>query len=196
MKSKAADTSLKKIAATAAHVLSGIVTAFFLFLLAFLLYSLAAAKNDGGGIGIGPYAYMAVVSGSMEPAISAGDVIVTKQGAPDTVSPGDIITFHPYAGSVARVTHRVVEITQEGFLTMGDANDARDVNPVTPQMYIGKVFLIIPYIGFLMSGSAGPILVGSIFLLYVIVEAAVKELIKGRHRRRERSAARGTEAKI
>jgi signal peptidase len=75
-----------------------------------------------------------VLSGSMEPEILAGDLIVTKEIAPGDVKVGDVISFRVDQDVV--VSHRVTEIETEGglsFLTKGDANIGMDATEVPPE---------------------------------------------------------------
>ena len=72
-----------------------------------------------------------VLSGSMEPAIQAGDLIITKVIEPEKVAEGDIIAFQAEKNTI--VTHRVTDVrTEEGlsFLTRGDANTGADAKAV------------------------------------------------------------------
>jgi signal peptidase len=72
-----------------------------------------------------------VLSGSMEPTILAGDLIVTKITAPEQIVKGDIIAFRAEKDTV--VTHRVTDVqTANGlsFLTKGDANTGADAKVV------------------------------------------------------------------
>ncbi len=90
-----------------------------------------------------------IVSGSMEPTVSLGDIaIVKKIRNVSQVGLGDIIAFK-FGDEV--VMHRVVVIEQESgipvFVTKGDAN--RDIDPwvVEPDKIIGKVVYVIPKLG-------------------------------------------------
>lgn len=79
-----------------------------------------------------------VLSGSMEPAILAGDLIVTKRIVPEGVKVGDVISFRVENDIV--VSHRVTEIQNEGglaFLTKGDANTGMDATKVLPDKIEG-----------------------------------------------------------
>ena len=75
---------------------------------------------------LAPYA---VTSGSMEPAIATGSLILVERVPASSVRAGDVITFDP-PGPAGRVTHRVVDrARQDGswyFTTKGDANPASD----------------------------------------------------------------------
>jgi signal peptidase len=73
-----------------------------------------------------------VLSGSMEPTILAGDLIITKVVAPEQIVKDDIIAFHAEKNTV--VTHRVTDVkTANGlsFLTKGDANTGADAKAVS-----------------------------------------------------------------
>ncbi|TEB08157.1 Signal peptidase I W [Pelotomaculum schinkii] len=73
-----------------------------------------------------------VLSGSMEPTILAGDLIVTKVVAPEQIVKDDIIAFRAAQNTV--VTHRVTDVrTEDGltFLTKGDANTGADAKAVS-----------------------------------------------------------------
>lgn len=75
-----------------------------------------------------------VLSGSMEPTILAGDLIITKIIAPESIVKDDIIAFRAEKNAV--VTHRVTSVqTEDGlaFLTKGDANTGADASAVTAQ---------------------------------------------------------------
>jgi len=65
-----------------------------------------------------------VLSGSMEPTISTGDLVLTKEVAPEQINIGDIITFRVEGNTM--VTHRVTDIVRENnsisFLTIPTLN--------------------------------------------------------------------------
>ena len=85
------------------------------------------------------YSHAIVLTGSMEPTIKVGDLIVFKKQAEYDV--GDIITF----GSRGTcVTHRIIDKTESGFITQGDANNAPDLSAVPPEEVLGEVQFVIP----------------------------------------------------
>lgn len=90
-----------------------------------------------------------VLSGSMEPQLSAGDIIVTRPVDMKEIKVGDIITFG--SSSKGRLTtHRVVSIekgTQLGFQTKGDANEDADPFIVSGGDVVGRVCFHLPYFG-------------------------------------------------
>lgn len=106
-----------------------------------------------------------VVSGSMEPSITTGSLalIDTKESA---INIGDVVSFR--AGD-ALVTHRVIEITEEGYRTKGDNNDIADVGTVTQDQIEGKLVYDIPGLGYLLKVIALP--AGTaLTLLYIIMK--------------------------
>ena len=82
-----------------------------------------------------------VEGGSMEPALSAGDVIVYRR--PGAVwQRGDLVVFE-HQGSL--VVHRVAGLLRGGALrTRGDANESLDVDPVELDDVRGKVLVVVP----------------------------------------------------
>jgi signal peptidase len=94
-----------------------------------------------------------VLSGSMEPAIPTGSILVSRTVASDSINVGDIITFSG-SGKGRFITHRVTAIERTNgivFTTKGDANNAEDPYPVPAENVVGKVLVHIPFLGFLFS---------------------------------------------
>lgn len=82
-----------------------------------------------------------VLTGSMTPTLRVGDLVFVKAGP---VEVGDVITFHATSGSKELVTHRVVAVREDSFVTKGDANAANDPRPVAAEDVVGKVDFKIP----------------------------------------------------
>lgn len=95
-----------------------------------------------------------VLSGSMEPSISTGDIVIVDEVDPRTIEEGDVITYGQ-SGTETPTTHRVVDVLdQDGavaFQTQGDANDQPDSSPVPASAVHGKAILTIPYIGYIIG---------------------------------------------
>jgi len=91
-----------------------------------------------------------VLSGSMEPTIDPGDVVLVEERAPATIGPGDVITYRR-SGAEKPTTHRVVEVTevdgQRAFVTKGDANEDPDPQPVAGEHVVGTVAVRLPNVG-------------------------------------------------
>lgn len=104
---------------------------------------------------VGAESSFIVLSGSMEPTLQPGDVVVVESADPAAVHEGDIIVFHtdgPLGGPATdRVTHRVVEKvhTDHGvaYRTKGDANDVPDPSLVDHSRLVGTVSFHVPFVG-------------------------------------------------
>lgn len=89
-----------------------------------------------------------VLSGSMEPEILPGDLIITKIIDPEEIAVGDIISFR--ADESVVVSHRVTDVlTDDGlaFLTKGDANTGADAGSILPEEVEGKYIFRVAGVG-------------------------------------------------
>ena len=84
-----------------------------------------------------------VISGSMEPAIMPGDVVVIREQSPDKYEIGDVVTY--LDGNIS-YTHRIVGEEDGLFVLKGDNNNVTD-DKVEATQLIGKVIIRIPKIG-------------------------------------------------
>ena len=121
--------------------------------------------------------YEPVYTGSMEPAIPVGSIVVIKPANPNTLKVGDIICFKIESESSTTVTHRIINITDEGFITKGDANEDPDQWIVKKENIIGKVIAVIPYLGYLGYFIRTP--VG--FTLLIVIPAALLIILEIRN---------------
>jgi signal peptidase len=71
---------------------------------------------------------LVVLSGSMEPTLATGDVVVVKRVGPQQTRAGDVVTYRNPDGDL--VTHRVRSVRRRGdrfeLVTKGDANNAAE----------------------------------------------------------------------
>jgi signal peptidase I len=119
----------------------------------------------------GGYKSFIVLSGSMEPKIKTGSVVIVK---PDKeYQLGDVITFGENTKTKKPTTHRIVEIIEEkdekSYVTKGDANNAEDGSPVEEDEILGKVLFSVPYFGYAVSAAQKPI--G--FMLIIVIPAVI-----------------------
>ena len=106
-----------------------------------------------------------VLSGSMEPALSVGDLIVVQKT--ESYAPGDVVVF---AQQGSLVVHRIVEISDGMVTTRGDANNADD-QPVALSALRGKVSFCLPGVGHLVTFLKSPIgTIGLIAAAIALVE--------------------------
>ncbi len=90
---------------------------------------------------------VAVLSGSMEPGIEAGDVVVTSPHNGDGLGPGTVIVFKNPSGQ-GQVTHRIVDVEPSGnYVTRGDRNRRIDSDSVEPDQISGVGRILVPFVG-------------------------------------------------
>ena len=150
---------------------------FLMIALVVTLFSVLIMKASGGQASIFGYQVKTVLSGSMEPLFQTGSIITIKETDTDhTFKKDDVITFT--TGENIVVTHRIIDVKEADqlYITKGDANDAPDMEAVSPAQIIGAYTgFTIPYIGYILHAAntnegAALILVipGICFLLYSI----------------------------
>ena len=83
---------------------------------------------------------------SMSPAVPKNGLsIVVKLPFYD---PGDVIVYYALINKKEEIiSHRIVRMGGNVYLTKGDNNQAVDPTIVLPRLIIGKVILTIPYLG-------------------------------------------------
>ena len=133
------------------------------------------------------YRCYTVISGSMEPSYSVGDLLYVKQVDKSSIKVGDPITF-VMNEELDVATHRVVRIDadKQYFYTKGDANDIEDGAPVHFNNVIGVPQFSVPMLGYLaefVHGAFGMYLLLGICVL-VFFAAYIPDLIL-RHKKRK-----------
>lgn len=100
-----------------------------------------------------------VMSGSMEPAIGTGAVVVERPIAPSEARVGDVVTFKDPEGGDRLITHRVESVRVRGgtarFVTKGDANNTVERWNVQADGSIGRVLYDVPKVGYVMAYAGG-----------------------------------------
>ena len=102
-----------------------------------------------------------VLSGSMEPGIRTGSLVLTKSAEAREIKTGDVIVFQHTVGveqpERILIAHRVVD-TRDGtsFRTKGDANENPDPFLVPADDIVGTVYCDIPYLGRLAELAGTP----------------------------------------
>jgi len=120
-------------------------------IIGFLLIALFPIKGN--------YQIKIVKSGSMEPDIKTGSVVVIKPSANYTV--GDVITFGKDTKKDIPTTHRIVKSRAKNgvimFTTKGDANEDPDTNEIRQSDIHGKVLFDIPFFGYIIDLARKPL---------------------------------------
>ena len=143
MKSTKTTLSKKTIILNVIGIILCVILIPILFINCFLIVKGIANKNEVPSIG--GNAPLIVLTGSMDPTIKAGDLIVTKKVDAKDVKVDDVISFFdPEGNGSSIVTHRVIgiEIDETSgeifFRTQGDNNDIADMTPVPAENLVGR----------------------------------------------------------
>ena len=118
-------------------------------------------KIKQGGLVKSGYACVMIVSGSMEPAVAADDLLIIKSA--DSYNPDDIVTYVSEQGFL--VTHRVKKVLANGYITQGDANNVPD-HEVPAQRIIGKSVVVLNKAGIVLRWWSSPSTI--VFLSFII----------------------------
>ena len=95
-----------------------------------------------------------VMSGSMEPELHVGDLIILREyGEDERPQAGDVIVYQ--SGSTG-IVHRVIYTDGDTLITQGDANNAAD-DPIDISAVKGRVILSIGLIGYLVLFLKTPV---------------------------------------
>lgn len=126
----------------------------------------------------GLYRPETVLSGSMRPYFSPGDMVVVTPEPLADVRVGQVISYHIPVGDHHVQSHRIVQVVRDGehplVRTKGDANNARD--PWTARLdgsTAWRVRLVVPKVGFMIVWLRDPLL----RLLTVFVAPALFALV-------------------
>ena len=121
------------------------------------------------------YSVFQVMTGSMEPALPEGALLVVRETPPEEIQPGDVISFFsadPALGGAVN-THRVVRVEKEDgkrlFITKGDANYIEDSFPVEESLLVGKTVFSSVWLGQAVILLSNPLVFGTIILLPLLV---------------------------
>jgi len=123
-------------------------TIIYILIIPILIYNISLivqsfVKKDETPSFFGYKSYV-IISGSMEPELNIGDIIIARKTRQEEIEKGDIVSFRE--GSSV-VTHRVVNIVEENgerlYQTKGDNNNVEDKNLVKYSqiegIYFGKI---------------------------------------------------------
>ena len=158
------------------------------------VYSLNASRLAGDAVPM-PFGVGAavVLSGSMEPALSVGDLLIVTER--EAYGVGDVVV---YLDGPTAITHRIVEVrevtteppeadtsapqTELQMVTQGDANNTPD-EPISAGQIKGAVALRIPLLGYLVNVIKTP--VGTLVILAAAVLLLERSFRNDKKRDRE-----------
>jgi len=136
-----------------------------------LLATGVAVLAAGIGFRMGDFHLRTVVSGSMRPTVSPGDLAITQGVPTGSLRVGDVIVFTPADGTQP-VLHRIVSRQGDVITTKGDANSVADPWHVTLQGATGyRLVFVVPYLGWLTElRTAAFVAAGLIVALLILLE--------------------------
>lgn len=135
---------------------------------------------------IGGNTPLIVLTGSMEPTIKPGDLIICKQTSAEEIEVNDVISFFdPEGNGSSVVTHRVIEILVDesgaiSFRTQGDNNDIADFKPVPAENLVGEWhgvrFWGLGHVVLFMQSIWGMILLMALILVAIGADMFLRKL--------------------
>lgn len=116
------------------------------------VFTLNATHLTGNAVPM-PFGFGAsvVLSGSMEPALSVGDLLIIR--AQESYEKDDIVV---YQSGRMPIVHRIMELDGETVTTRGDANNAND-EPFPITAVKGEVIAVIPLVGHVIWALKSPV---------------------------------------
>lgn len=128
-----------------------------------VVVALVALATSAIGPRLGWYRIQTVLSGSMQPAFSPGDVVVVTPEPTRSVRVGQVITYNIPIGDHHVESHRVIRILTHGaqpvIQTKGDANPYPDpwrAKLTAPTAW--HLVLVIPKLGWLIMWLRQPLI--------------------------------------
>lgn len=113
---------------------------------------------------------MAISSESMTPGISVGDIVVVDRYDGQDLATGTVVTFRE---GDRLLTHRIHEVTDDGYVTKGDANPRPDSTLVEADAIVGTGRVLVPALAhpllWLQDGDHPPVAVWGLITVAAVV---------------------------
>lgn len=125
-----------------------------------------------------------VVSGSMEPVIHTGSLLLIDTTYKD-VKERDIIAFE--ANDIIAV-HRAMAITDKGYVTKGDANEKADPGEVDRDALMGRAVMWVPWIGYAVRfivSLPGATFVTAMCIGFLLLYSALGKEVRSHDRKKD-----------
>lgn len=152
-----------------------------------IIFMIQKIRNPEEFADIFGYKAFIIVSGSMEPNLKIGDVVIIKETKQEDIQKGDIITFKENSEAI---THRVDEIInmdgQEYYRTKGDNNTSQDADLVEYKNIEGKFTFKIEGIGKIITNIQEPIIVIAIIIIMYVVYRIISKKTDRKEARHEK----------
>lgn len=125
---------MKEKAKKALKIVGRVLSIALIVIEVLIIIFLVVSKVQGDTPTLFGYQMYFIRTGSMEPYLEPGDVIISKKyDGRELMSGenGDVVTYRGSIGNRAElITHRVIEVDGDEIITQGDANNIAD-SPIT-----------------------------------------------------------------
>ncbi len=170
------------------NILYGIMYAVLIIIMVYnislIAQSILKPNKTPSFLGVKTYV---IISGSMEPNIEIGDIVVGK--AEENLDIGDVIS---YRKGQSVITHRITQINKNEngeieYRTQGDNNNVEDEESIKPSNIEGKVIKIVPKLGkvtLILQNKVIIIFIFIIFYIYVSRNYKKNKKVNERHLKR------------
>lgn len=170
------------------NILYGIMYAVLIIIMVYnislIAQSILKPNKTPSFLGVKTYV---IISGSMEPNIEIGDIVVVK--AEENLDIGDVIS---YRKGQSVITHRITQINKNEngeieYRTQGDNNNVEDEESIKPSNIEGKVIKIVPKLGkvtLILQNKVIIIFIFIIFYIYVSRNYKKNKKVNERHLKR------------
>lgn len=158
---------MKKLSKILGYILNFLIALVTIIIILAIYYFVQIKIVNKPYANIFGYTFFEVATGSMEPTIDVGDVIIVK--ITNDVNENDIIVC---SKDNAFITHRLISIEEDSFITKGDANNTED-KPMDKRDLIGKVVNIIPNFSLWRKVIFTPQVIIPIFIMLIILRSTL-----------------------
>lgn len=129
---------------------------------------------------------LVVISGSMEPVLKVGGILYYEKTDVNEFDEGDILV---YTTKDHVISHRIVNITDNGFITKGDVNNSVDGELVNENQILGKgTNWSIPFIGYYAD-----YIYGHKYLLYISLALIIIDLCNDTYKEHKKKVGKAIE---
>lgn len=168
-----------------AYTLKSFLILFFILILYNLFLLLFSAKTDKQAKYIFGFRAYIITTDSMKPNLNLGDIVIIKKVNNEELNVNDIITYR-LSINTERVTHRIIEKSDDIYITKGDNNKLEDKSIVKYENIEGIVIIKIPFIGKIFLNTETLFYAIFLTILLLTVYLYNRRLIHKRKLRREK----------
>ena len=126
-----------------------------------------------------------IISGSMDPALKIGDIVIVKETLEKKLKKGQIISFRQ---GQSVVTHRIIDVREKDnkkiYITKGDNNNVEDNMEIDASLIEGRVIYRIPFLGRISQMLQGKIIIIVIAIMAYTYFAHSSKVSSRKNRRR------------